>query len=65
MYDERQEQWKVLTELGYAWSDDGRCWHPMETDNKAPIMTEEQAEALARHVLYRDDVRREERDSSK
>ncbi|MEE6647951.1 hypothetical protein PS395_08720 [Limosilactobacillus pontis] len=55
----------MLTELGYVWSDDGRCWHPKEMGSKAPIMTEEQAIALARHVLYRDDVRREERDTSR
>lgn len=62
MYDERKEQWQALAELGYVWSDDGRCWHPKETDSKAPIMTEEQAEALAWYVLYRDDVCREERE---
>lgn len=65
MYDERKEQWQVLTELGYVWSNDGRCWHQKEMGDKAPIMTEEQAIALARRVLYRDDVRREERETSK
>lgn len=63
MYDERKEQWQVLTELGYVWSNDGRCWHPKERGDKAPIMTEEQALDLAWHVMYRDDVRREEREA--
>lgn len=65
MYDEQKELWQTLDELGFRWSVDGTCWRPKESGDMAPHMTELEAEAMAKHVLYRDDVRREERETIK
>lgn len=47
----------VLAELGYTYSQESRSWYPKDADSNAPLLTGNQALDLARMVLYRDDIK--------
>lgn len=65
MYDEEKELYKTLDELGYVFSVETGGWYPKDHNPNSVHMNTLEALDWARRVMYRDDVRQEEREGVK